>query len=313
MEKALFPLKYMRQTQGVNGEYSHQGTYAIDFGNRGTKENLHAPFTGVIKKIYTQSGNGVWLESVDKVLWADGTIDYMTVLTLHDDDVSNLKVGDKVNQGQVYYQQGTAGNATGVHVHIEVGKGKFTGTGWYKNNNGIWMINNAVHPATALFLPEDVLVVDDGGNKWRKIFGSPVGRDINKDQIEILINNLRCRKTANGEILGYINAGIYNIISKVQNSNYDWYQIEPNRWVAYDKNWAKIYLKEDSCSEVNKETIDKLNSEISLLRHENGLLKQKIEELEKKKEVKFSFICRKTDMYAIKLYKDEILYISVDE
>ena len=42
------------------------------------------------------------MESIDKVKYADGTIDYMTVMTMHDNDVSNLKVGDIINQGVVY-------------------------------------------------------------------------------------------------------------------------------------------------------------------------------------------------------------------
>src|SRR5690606_14584833 len=100
MEKAILPIKYMKQTQGVNGNYSHQGTFAIDFGHKAGKTNVYAPFTGVIKRISSpEGGNAVWLESKEKILWADGTIDYMTVLTIHDNDVSDLYVGKEVRQG----------------------------------------------------------------------------------------------------------------------------------------------------------------------------------------------------------------------
>ncbi len=306
MEKALFPLKYMNQTQGVNGSYSHQGTYAIDYGNRGVKEKLYAPFTGIIRKIYTTSGNGVWLESVDKVLYADGTIDYMTVLTMHDDDVSDLKVGQIIKQGEVYYHQGKAGNATGIHVHLEVGKGKYTGTGWYKNSNDIWMINNAIHPCDALFLTEDIDIVDDGGYNWRKLVGTPVGRDVNKNQIEVLINNLNCRSNPYGKILGYINAGIYNIISKEVNGEYEWYQVENNRWIAHSDDWSKLY---EINNQNDDEKINELKNKITQLEEENNNLKKKINLLEQNNETKFTFLCKKTSTYAIKLYKNEILEI----
>jgi len=81
IEKAHFPMKYMNITQGVNGSYSHKGTNAIDLAGKDSKiDNVFAPFTGIIKKIYTKNGNFVWLESCDKVQYADGTIDYMTVI-----------------------------------------------------------------------------------------------------------------------------------------------------------------------------------------------------------------------------------------
>lgn len=168
MEKAIFPLYYMNITQGVGGNFSHMGSMAIDLGSKGDKEVLYAPFTGIVKKVYKTSGNFVWLESKEKVLWADGTIDYMTVLTGHDDNVESLYVGKEIKQGTPYYMQGTSGNTEQVHVHIEVGKGTFTGNGWYKNEDNVWMINNAVHPAEAFFLPEDIVIDNDSGYPWKK-------------------------------------------------------------------------------------------------------------------------------------------------
>ena len=102
MEKAVLMMDYLNITQGSGGEFSHKGDKAIDLaGKDGGIDPLKAPFTGTIKRIYEPS-NGVWLESNEKVLYADGTIDYMTVLTLHDDDISNLKVGDVIKQGEIY-------------------------------------------------------------------------------------------------------------------------------------------------------------------------------------------------------------------
>ena len=90
----------------------------------------------------------------------------MTVLTIHDNDITNLKVGDIVKQGVVYYNEGTSGNATGNHIHLSTGKGKFTGNGWYKNSYGNWCINNQIEVNKALFLLNTTKILDDGGMKW---------------------------------------------------------------------------------------------------------------------------------------------------
>lgn len=149
MEKAVLNIETLNITQGMNGSYSHKGDCAIDMGS--ACSYLKAPFTGVIKRIYTNC-NAVWLESCEKVKFADGTEDYMTVLTIHDNDVSNLKVGKVIKQGEIYYQPGIKGKVTGPHIHITVAKGKYTGNGWYQNIYGSWCINNQYDITKALFL-----------------------------------------------------------------------------------------------------------------------------------------------------------------
>lgn len=128
---------------------------------------MKAPFTGVIKRIYTNT-NTVWLESVDKVKYADGTIDYMTIMTMHDNDISNLKAGNIIRQGSTYYDEGRKGYTTGNHIHLAVGKGKFTGNGWYKNNEDSWVINNQYDVHRGLFLLDSVDILNDGGYNWIK-------------------------------------------------------------------------------------------------------------------------------------------------
>lgn len=168
MQKAVLMMDYLRVTQGANGSYSHKGNKAIDLGGYDTnKDPLKAPFTGTIKKIYDYS-NTVWLESNDVVEYADGTKDYMTILTSHDNNISNLEVGDVINQGDIYYNEGNKGDVTGNHIHLAVGKGKFTGNGWYKNEYGNYCINNQYDVCKALFLLDSVNIIDDGGYNWIK-------------------------------------------------------------------------------------------------------------------------------------------------
>ena len=168
MEKAVLLMETLNISQKANGEFSHKGDKAIDIsGNDTGIESLKAPFTGVIKRIYTNT-NTVWLESVNKVRYADGTIDFMTVMTMHDNDISNLRVGDIIKQGNTYYDEGRKGYTTGNHIHLAIGKGKFTGNGWYQNSNGNWVINNQYDVHKALYLLDSVKVLNSGGYNWIK-------------------------------------------------------------------------------------------------------------------------------------------------
>lgn len=173
MEKPLYPSPYMRITQGyMTG--SHKDSYAIDEGGMDSGiDHIKAPFTGVIKKIYTTDANEVWLESSDRVLYPDGTIDYMTVLFAHDNDVSNLFIGKTINRGEIFYQEGTKGNATGNHCHIECGRGKFTGTGWHKNSNGNWSINNGKKPEECFWVDDSIKILNSNGYTFKKIEPDP--------------------------------------------------------------------------------------------------------------------------------------------
>ena len=159
MEKPLFPSKYIRITQGYN-EGTHKSSYAIDNADKDSGiSNIYAPFTGIIKKIYTNDANEVWLESAEKVEYPDGTIDYMTVMFAHANDVSNLFVGKRITRGESFYKEGTKGNVTGNHCHIECGRGKFTGTGWHKNSSGYWSINNAKKPEECFWIDDSIKVL----------------------------------------------------------------------------------------------------------------------------------------------------------
>ncbi len=169
MEKPLYPSPYMRITQGYNIG-SHKGSFAIDEAGSDTGiDNILAPFTGVVKKVYTSDANEVWLESLDKVEYPDGTIDYMTILFAHDNNVNNLYIGKVIKKGEPFYQEGTKGIATGNHCHFECGKGKFTGSGWYKNNYGTWVINNGKDPTECLWIDDSIKILNSNGYTFKKI------------------------------------------------------------------------------------------------------------------------------------------------
>lgn len=177
MEKAVFGMDTLNVTQGMNNSFSHKGVLAIDVaGKDGGIESMKAPFTGVIKRIY--QGYVVWLESTNKVKYADGTEDYMTVMVMHDNNTSDLKVGQVIKQGQIFFQEGTKGYATGNHIHISCGKGKYTGNGWYQNSYKQWCLNNQYDITKALFLLNSCKIKNAGGYKWVKTDSYTYQKDV---------------------------------------------------------------------------------------------------------------------------------------
>lgn len=173
MERPIYPSSNMRLTQGYN-EGTHMDSFAIDdAGIDSGISTLKAPFTGIIKKIYSADANEVWLESIEEVEYPDGTIDYMTIMFAHSNNVNDLFVGKKISQGEPFYSEGTKGQATGNHCHIECGKGKFTGTGWHKNNAGYYSINNGKKPEECLWIDNTINVIDNHGYVFRTIPQEP--------------------------------------------------------------------------------------------------------------------------------------------
>lgn len=169
MEKILYPSPYMNITQGFK-EGTHKACFALDdAGSDGGIDFIVAPFTGTIKKIYTSDANEVWLESNEPVLFADGTVDYATMMIAHDNDVSNLYVGQVIKQNGRFYEEGTKGYATGNHVHFEIAKGKFEGTGWHEDEAGYWSLNNGVNPLDCFMINDDHVILNSYGYKFKHI------------------------------------------------------------------------------------------------------------------------------------------------
>ena len=185
MEKPLYPSPYMRITQGYMMG-THVDSYAIDDAGSDTGiDFIVAPFTGVIRKIYTADANEVWLESSEPVIYPDGTVDYMTMMFAHDNDVSNLFVGKVINRGERFYEEGTKGNAGGNHVHMECGKGKFTGSGWHQNSAGYWSINNGKNPTECLWIDDSIKVLNSYGYTFKRIEPEVVAPDTPVEDIPI--------------------------------------------------------------------------------------------------------------------------------
>lgn len=126
-EYAVFPATSIDITQVAFESFSHSKQNAIDYRS---KDRIVAPFTGKITYIDKNWGYVVF-QSLNKVKFANGILDYMTVSFMHDSSVSDLWVGKTISKGVPFYDQGGMGNgnknAYGAHVHMAVYRGKASG------------------------------------------------------------------------------------------------------------------------------------------------------------------------------------------
>lgn len=148
-----FPMTTMNVTQGNNGQLSHQGVNAIDIAGKDTGiEPTFAPCKMHFVWADTPAnGNAVFFESDNKVLFADGTVDYAKFMFIHDNYINDIKQVRNFVQGQEFGDEGTAGYATGNHCHFEVAKGKlvwnkYSNYGYYGRNSRtkVWHLQDSI-------------------------------------------------------------------------------------------------------------------------------------------------------------------------
>lgn len=166
IENFLCPFTDMYISQGANGSYSHKGIMANDVRGKvaGIRYAYYAPCTCKCLKTYPATGQVMW-QSVNKVRFANGRIDYATFMTAHDDSM-DAKIGQIVKQGSQLGNMGRKGfsNMTGVHCHIEVSQS--SDTSWTKNQYGIYHFNNEYDLDDCYFVDNTNIIEGKGGN-WR--------------------------------------------------------------------------------------------------------------------------------------------------
>lgn len=171
IEYFMCPFTDMYITQGSNMKPSHMGIMANDV--RGKESGVRYPYFAPCKsrcvKIYPSSGQAMW-QSVNKVRFANGRVDYATYMTVHD-NTFNAYVGEVVEQGNQLGNMGDKGYATGVHCHIEVSQSG--DTSWTKNQYGVWHFNNEYDLDDCYFVDDTNILYGMGGN-WKETKDVPV-------------------------------------------------------------------------------------------------------------------------------------------
>ena len=321
----MFPFKACRQTQGINVG-SHKGTYAIDYTYIGNDRNVYAPFTGKIVYIGPyEDGHPIILQSMEPVECADGKVDYVCVLTGHANDVSNLKVGQIIYQGAVYSKMGDAGNATGVHTHLEVALGKWAG--YLKNSDGNWLMKNEVIPNSVLFITPNTII--ENSTYQYKVTTEP-------STLSFTIFELLGVTDTTVKFKWSCDVKVYGILSSLNDgpfkANIEGYPDGVIRGLTPGTHYtlklkANAYYEKDTWGtsktieftttgnpprpdpiEECEDTVEKQKKEIETLNAEIIDLKKQIEELKRDDKPNLIFIAPKSDIFFIHLDKGNKIY-----
>ncbi len=149
----IYPFKTMGISQTYNGDYSHRKystgnrkDYPIDEAGADTgRDYMYAPADVVVKRIYgrgnSRQPNTVWLQTRKKVITPIG-IYYVTGRMTHmnDSDIKNLYVGQVFRAREKMFREGMDGGATGNHIHMAWGIGKYKSPGWLANDKGAYVL-----------------------------------------------------------------------------------------------------------------------------------------------------------------------------
>lgn len=166
---AMYPFETMNITQGMNSTFSHKGRMAIDEAGKDVGIcDAFAPFDATV--VWVDKGSarsGVLITSDEPVLCADGTLRTINFYAFHDNDITDLYVGKKLKQGEVFYQEGTAGFATGNHVHYQTSDKPYTG-GYplFENEFGGWTLKDECSPID-VFWVNDTVIRNARGYNWQ--------------------------------------------------------------------------------------------------------------------------------------------------
>ena len=175
----LCPFTDMYITQGSQSG-SHAGTMANDV--RGAEVGVRYPYYAPCdcKLIWcdASNGQGMW-QSLEKVRFANGNIDYATFVTAHD-NTFDASIGQIVRQGDQLGNMGdrAGGGAyvTGVHCHIEIAQHMYDISNWHKNSYGIWCFPDETDTDDSYFV-DDTNILNGMGGSWKHTTDVPVSSD----------------------------------------------------------------------------------------------------------------------------------------
>ncbi len=190
VQYAMYPNPIMNITQSIDGYYSHRGTNAIDDAQADSGiSNGYAPCDMVcVATDYGEAyGNAMFWQSTAPVMTRSHGQQYITMMVIHD-NTADAYVGLTVSQGQQLFSEGTAGNATGNHNHIEVALGQWTGTHYVASGGvtawgtTVYMMPGNINPAEVFFV-DDTQILNGGDLDWTTTGGSTADCSFSTDQL----------------------------------------------------------------------------------------------------------------------------------
>lgn len=187
-EVMLFPLEYMNISQGEGESFSHD--LAMDFLGWGANGRIlncpyYAPCSCKCVAHFGSSDNATW-ESLDKVHLPDGTLSKVTFCFNH--DPLPPAIGTILTQGDIIGHTGTAGYATGDHMHFNTAIGPYDG---YEIIAGTqyYQLKNSTHIYNTCYV-NDTTIINGKNYNWIEYI-MPIVTRKNKFPWVLYANKLR--------------------------------------------------------------------------------------------------------------------------
>lgn len=237
-EYFMCPFTEFKVTQGENVG-THLGTRAVDFasGTAGYKAPYYAPATVKCVMAIPSAGQGMW-QTVNKVHCPNGYFGIVTFVTVHD-ETFNAYVGMQVPQGSQLGNMGAAGNAQGVHCHIEFIQAACNSANWIQNGYGVWTFNGTESYVDDTFYVDDTNILYGGAGNWRKTGASTTTSTKYTEEAEhyavrYTVDNVRIRKgTPYGDVVGQVKAGDeVEYVAKTVYNGHRWVKDSAGQWYA---------------------------------------------------------------------------------
>lgn len=221
LQRIIYPVELVKVTNKFSTSH-----YAVDLAyGTPVKSPIYAVHDGVVE----YSGYSYVQGNYIQYKWDEGEFTYHA--RVQHCSTRKVKKGAKVTRGQQIANIGKTGSAaTGYHCHYELaitpkGKGYTTSTANRKKY--------AVNPLQYTYIADWESVKPNAVNTqsgWFKYFK----RIPEILQVEVC-GDLNCRTGAGTgyDVLGSWELGLYTPIQKKTVGALDWYELEPNRWVAH--------------------------------------------------------------------------------
>ena len=251
----------------VTKKFSKGSHWGVDFGWAEDKNcDILAVQDGkVVDNFYSDScGYSVVLQHE----YDDGSHRWSAYIHLN--SRSNRSIGASVLQGEKIGVKGNTGNSNGYHLHIGISD---TTTSVYTWNRMKSLCNfdpeghfyKWKHVEYLGEWYENIPYIED----YQIQYPSPVERNTDVKQVEVLIDYLYLRDEPSGKAYGkFATKGIYDVLGEKVSGSYNWYKIADSFWIASGGTRTRDLLPDKSKEQLLEEEVEKLKSQINTMQDE---------------------------------------------
>ncbi len=139
-------------------------------------------------------------------------------------------------------------------------QGNLSNTGWAE-----WSVEEMKNPKDKQWWYENIPYIED----YQIQYPSPVERNTDVKQVEVLIDYLYLRDEPSGKAYGkFATKGIYDVLEEKVSGSYNWYKIADSFWIASGGTRTRDLLPDKSKEQLLKEEVEKLKSQINTMQDE---------------------------------------------